>query len=164
MKSRKEGPTSSGAGNILDLAISSEIDAHQFYLRAADQVKDGKARAAFLALAGDEQGHRLQLEEEYHHLYRKEAFHYRPGTNILHRHLKRDLDDAEAIALGIKAEKEAISFYQESGQRAKDPQLKRILLALVEFEEGHRKLLESEYQARLGRAWNDFELDLWVRE
>jgi len=164
MKSRKQGLKSADTGNILDLAISAEMDAHQFYLHAADQVKDAKARATFLALAGDEEGHRLQLEEGYHHLYGKKAFRYRPGTNILHRHLKRDLNDLEAIALGIKAEKEAIAFYQESERRAEYPELKRILLALVEFEDGHRNLLESEYQARLGRAWNDLELRLWVRE
>lgn len=53
---------------VLDLAISAEMDAHQFYLQAADQVKDGKAKATFLALAGDEEEHRLQLENQYRHL------------------------------------------------------------------------------------------------
>ena len=89
---------------------------------------------------------------------------YRPGTNVLHRYLKRDLDDLGAIVLSIKAEQEAISFYQQSSQQAKWADLKRILLSLLEFEEGHRRLLESEYPARLGQPWNDYELDRWVRE
>ncbi|MDH7499196.1 MAG: ferritin family protein [candidate division NC10 bacterium] len=164
MKPPKEGHQLAGAEELLDLAISAEMDAHQFYLRAADRVKDAKTRAAFLALAGDEEGHRLQLEGEYHHLYAKRGFQYRPGTNLLHRHLKRDLQDLEAIALGIQAEKEAIAFYRESERKVKRPELKKILCALAEFEEGHRRVLESEYQARLGRPWADSELDLWVRE
>ena len=140
------------------------MDAHQFYLHAADQAKESKARATFLALAGDEEGHRLQLEQQYHHLYENRKFQYRPGTNLLHRHLKSDLDDLHAIALGIKAEKDAISFYQESERAAKGTELQKLLRALMEFEEGNRRLLESEYQARLGRPWNDIELSLWVRE
>jgi len=152
------------AEDILDLAISAEMDAHQFYLRAADRTKDGKARAAFLALAGDEEGHRLQLEREYTQLLGDRKFQYRPGTNILHRYMRRDVDDLGAVALSIKSEQEAISFYQQSSQQTKRADLKRILLRLVEFEEGHRRLLESEYQARLGRPWDDYELDRWVRE
>jgi rubrerythrin len=149
---------------VLDLAISAEMDAQQFYLQAADQVKDGKARATFLALAGDEEEHRLQLENQYRHLYKTGSFRYRSGTNILHRHLKKEVEDLEAISLAISAEKSAISFYREAGERAKDPEMRRILKNLQEFEEGHRRLLESEYQARLGRPWDDLELSLWVRE
>lgn len=82
----------------------------------------------------------------------------------MHRHMESDLDDLGAIALGIKAEKDAVSFYKQSSQQTERADLRRILLALVEFEEGHRRLLESEYEARLGRPWNDYELDRWVRE
>ena len=164
MKPEKERFNLNRAGDILDLAISAEMDAHQFYLRAADRVKDGKTRATFLALAGDEEGHRLQLEREYGQLFGDRKFRYRPETNILHRHMESDLDDLGAIALGIKGEKDAISFYEQSSQQAERTDLKKILLALVEFEEGHRRLLESEYEARLGRPWNDYELDRWVRE
>ena len=164
MNPEKEGSNLNRSGDILDLAISAEMDAHQFYLRAADRVKDGKARATFLALAGDEEGHRLQLEREYGKLLADRKFRYRPQTNILHRHMERGLDDLGAIALGIKAEKDAVSFYEQSSQQTERADLKRILRALVEFEEGHRRLLESEYEARLGRPWNDYELDRWVRE
>lgn len=164
MKMEKERFILNRAGDILDLAISAEMDAHQFYLRAADRVKDGKARATFLALAGDEEGHRLQLEKEYGQLFGDRKFRYRPETNILHRYIERDLDDLGAIALGIQGEKNAVSFYEQSSQQAERADLKDILLALVEFEEGHRRLLESEYEARLGRPWNDYELDRWVRE
>jgi len=89
---------------------------------------------------------------------------YRPGTSVLHRYLKKDLDELEAIALSIEAEKEVINFYQASSEKAEDLGLKKLLLSLSEFEDGHRRLLESEYQARLGRPWNDFELALWVRK
>jgi rubrerythrin len=164
MKPEKERFNLNRAGDILDLAISAEMDAHQFYLRAADRVKDGKARATFLALAGDEEGHRLQLEREYGQLYGKRKFRYRPETNILHRYMERDLDDLGAIALGIKGEQDAISFYEQSSRRTKRADLKRILQGLVEFEGGHLRLLESEYRARLGRPWDDYELDRWVRE
>jgi rubrerythrin len=56
MRPEKERLNLDQAADILDLAISAEMDAHQFYLRAADRTKDGKARAAFLALAVDEEG------------------------------------------------------------------------------------------------------------
>jgi rubrerythrin len=78
--------------------------------------------------------------------------------------MRRDVNDLGAIALSIKSEQEAISFYEQSSQQTKRADLKRILLSLVEFEEGHRRLLASEYQARLGRPWDDYELDRWVRE
>jgi len=93
MKPEKERLSLDQPADILDLAISAEIDAHQFYLRAADHTRDGKARANFLALAGDEDGHRLQLEREYTQLLGGRKFQYRPDTNILHRYLKRDLND-----------------------------------------------------------------------
>jgi rubrerythrin len=164
MKPEKERLNFDRPADVLDMAISAKMDAHQFYLRAADRTKDGKTGATFLALAGDEEGHRLQLEREYAQLLRGRKLQYRPETNILHRYLERDLDDLGAIALSIKAEQEAVSFYQQSSQQAKRADLRRILLSLVEFEEGNRRLLESEYQARLGRPWSDYELDRWVRE
>jgi len=164
MKPEKERLNLDQPADILDVAISAEMDAHQFYLRAADRTKDGKTRATFFALAGDEEGHRLQLEREHAQLLAGHKLQYRPETNILHRYLERDLDDLGAIALSIKAEQEAVLFYQQSSQQAKRADLERILLSLVEFEEGHRRLLESEYQARLGRPWSDYELDHWVRE
>lgn len=39
MKPEKERFNLNRAGDILDLAISAEMDAHQFYLRAADRVR-----------------------------------------------------------------------------------------------------------------------------
>jgi rubrerythrin len=164
MKPAKQSLRVTSPSEVLDLAISAEMDAHRFYLKAADQARDPKARATFLALAGDEEGHRLQLEAEYRHLIKNSEFSYRAGANILHRHLDQDLDELGVIALGIQAEKDAMAFYQESGATAKDPHLKKILLGFVAFEDNHRKLLEAEYQARLGRPWDDLELDLWVRE
>ena len=103
MKPAKERSDFSHAEEVLALAISAEMDAHQFYLRAADQTKDGKVRATFLALSGDEEGHRLQLKAQYPHLNGKGGFRYRPGTSVLHRYLKKDLDELEAIAMSIEA-------------------------------------------------------------
>jgi rubrerythrin len=164
IRSKKEAPKPKSTEEILNLAITAEMEAHRFYLRAADQAKDSKVRATFLALAGDEEGHRLQLEGEFHHLYPRKAFQYLPGASSLHRYLQRELKELEALALAIRAEKEALSFYQEFQLKVRRTALKKILRTLADFEEGHRRLLEAEYQARMGRPWNDLELDLWVRE
>jgi rubrerythrin len=42
MKPAKERSDFSHTEEVLALATSAEMDAHQFYLRAADQTKDGR--------------------------------------------------------------------------------------------------------------------------
>ncbi len=65
---------------------------------------------------------------------------------------------AEALDIGIKAEKEAYEFYSKSAEDTQDPDAKKMFLMLAEQEDRHYNLLTAEKQALTGQFYW-FDLD-----
>jgi len=51
--------------NVLDFAISREIEAQAFYLKLATVTQEQELKEMFLKLARDEAEHKLRFEIEY---------------------------------------------------------------------------------------------------
>jgi rubrerythrin len=60
---------------------------------------------------------------------------------------------AEALDIGIKAEKEAYEFYNKSASETRDPDAKKMFLMLAEQEDRHFNLLTAEKQALTGQFY-----------
>jgi len=115
------------------IAQNMETNGLAFYQRAAAKSRDPAVRDLFLKLAGDEKEHLATFQEleETLHTQRIDRAGYTDDAEInayIDRLLKTQVfadrndvdrladqaaDDMEALAVGMKAERDAIVFYQE---------------------------------------------------
>lgn len=150
---------------ILALAIASEEDDARIYMSIANRLADNFPRSArvFMEMAEEELAHKARLEE----LYRKKFGDIIPlirkedVAGFVHHSaewLLPDFDIERARRLALVMELETYRFYKRAAQRAKDEQVRELLLWLAEQEKHHESLaakLELEHvdaDARLEEA------------
>jgi len=143
---------------VLQMAIQTEIDGHNFYQKLAARTEDPDAQAMFEKLARDEIMHlellrnvNAMLEESGEWAKYQVAPHASAeGAPIFSRErVKQNLvaytSDLSALRLAYLIEKDAVDFYQRAALETDDPNGKRMYLDLVRMEEGHLALLQGEY-------------------
>ena len=145
----------------IETAIQIEQDGLAFYTEAARQTDDPNGEKMFLSLARDEQAH-LKLFEDARESLLAEGKWLSPEQveAISPRRFERppifptveeiktvDLPERQLAALqrGIQAEQDAITFYSEQLEESDDPDARAMYAYLVEQEEGHRTILQGEY-------------------
>ena len=144
---------------VLFKAMQLERDGHAFYLAAAERTAAAAGRKMFLSLARDELQHLQFLDDYYRRCLAHAAW---PAAEVLQREAGRrwpvfpppaaagqvvapNTGDLEALRQGIAAEQASIELYQHGLETATDPQVRALFLLLVQQEEGHRTILEGEY-------------------
>lgn len=144
---------------VLFKAMQLERDGHAFYLAAAERTAAAAGRKMFLSLARDELQH-LQFLDDY---YRRHLIGVPwPSAEVLEREAGRrwpifppptaagevvapNTDDLQALRQAIAAEQASIDLYQHGLETATDPPVQALFRLLVQQEEGHRTILEGEY-------------------
>ncbi|MDY7041458.1 MAG: ferritin family protein [Chloroflexota bacterium] len=145
----------------IEKAIQIEKDGAAFYDEAAKQTADPSGKKMFQSLARDEKAHlklfetvRASLLQEGHWLSPEQVAAIGPqrrahppifptGDEIK----AKDVPERELAALqrGIQAEEDSISFYSEAREQTADPDGKALYTYLIEQEQGHRTILQGEY-------------------
>lgn len=156
----------------IETAIQIEKEGLAFYTEAASQTNDPKGKKMFQTLARDERNH-LELFENAHEALLRRATWLSPEEVQLvspRRSLRQPVfptrDAAEAVDVpehhlaalrrGIQAEEDSITFYSEQMERTADPDGKAMYAYLIEQEEGHRTILQGEYDYLTGTGfWFD---------
>lgn len=137
---------------LFSVAISREVEAHAFYLKVAQLVKDANARAVFQELADAEMDHRELLERlqgDSTMIMKFDAstpsvdFKVAEATDL--PRLSTEMKPADAIALAIKKEQQALEFYREMAGQTSDPECKRIFGGLAQMELSHKVKIESVF-------------------
>jgi rubrerythrin len=145
----------------LETAIQIEKDGLAFYTEAAKQTEDPKGKRMFQTLAKDEAAHQKLFETARESLLKEGGWLqveqieeispsrsvYAPvfptGDEINEVEIpERQLD---ALRRGIEAERASIEFYSEQRDKVEDPDAKAMYAYLIEQEEGHRIILQGEY-------------------
>jgi rubrerythrin len=135
---------------IMDIAIKSEIEAHEFYKKVAERVEDKSVKKIFQDLAEDELGHR-ELLEKYKFNPDMPMKFQAPQTDF---HLAEEMElpalttemkPADALALAMKKEQYAVTFYQKLAAQTDDEQVKMMLLEIANMELNHKQNLENAY-------------------
>jgi len=167
----------------IETAIQIEQDGLAFYAEAARQVDDPNGKRMFQSLAKDEAAH-LQLFEdareqllsggtwpspeqiaaaspgEFGRLSQPSPPIFPTGDEVR----KTDVPERQLTALqrGIQAEEDSIAFYSEQMEQTADPEGKAMYAYLIEQEQGHRVVLQGEYDYLTNTGfWFDFrEFDL----
>jgi len=162
----------------IETAIQIEKDGLAFYTEAARQAGDPNGKKMFQSLARDEAAH-LRLFETVHESLLKEGHWLSPEqvAAISPKRLDRppifptgdaikatETPERELSALrrGIQAENDSIAFYSQEMDKTEDPDARAMYAYLIEQEEGHRTILQGEYDylTRTGFWFDIQEFDL----
>ena len=168
----------------IETAIQIEKDGLAFYTEAAKQTDDPNGKKMFQTLARDEAAHLKLFETVRESLLEVEAGSPRPYwpspeqvAAISPKRLDRppifptgeEIKAAEilerelaALQRGLQAEKDSIAFYSQERDKTDDPDGKAMYAYLIEQEEGHRTILQGEYDYlnRTGFWFDIQEFDL----
>ena len=149
------------------IAQNMEANGLAFYQRAAAKARDPRVKKLFLALADDEAKHRAWFEEleEQLHTERRDGPGYTDDAEIgayisgllqtqvfgdesdVARLADGAADDAAALAVGMKAERDSIVFYQEMLDFVDSKVAQRTFEKILEEERRHLRLLGEQSEA-----------------
>jgi rubrerythrin len=170
--------TSAQVLEAIETAIQVEKDGFAFYSEAAERIESPKGRRMFKTLAKDEAAHLKLFEDARRALLETGEWPSPEAVEAVSP--RRSVDpgifpkggDARSIEVpehqlkvlqrGIKAEEDSIAFYTEQRDQVDDPDARAMYAYLIEQEEGHRTILQGEYDYLAGTGfWFDFgEFDL----
>ena len=143
--------------------IAQNMERHglDFYRKAAAQAKDMATRDVFLQLADDEKTHLAQFEEleETLHAARREGAGYTDDADLsayidrlvethvfaeegaVARLAEQVKSDYEALSVAIRAERDAILFYQEMMSFIDSKPARAAFSTILDEEREHLKIL-----------------------
>ncbi len=136
---------------LLELAITRELEAYHFYTALSENVDSEKISRIFEELAAEELEHKKRLELEvlkrghvvppYEKVAPAEHNFFVPDLQA-----KLDLDYKDVLLLGIEKEQASFESYVNLLATTKDPEVREMLMELAEEEVRHKLRFESEYE------------------
>jgi Fur family ferric uptake transcriptional regulator len=153
------------ARDALRIAIATERSGREFYTRAARLVKNSRGRHVFEKLATEEIDHLQRLEARYKALLDRDPqlesrptfLFFKGAANGLFAEgaeqvSKPGVDEAEALRIGIRCERNSHRFFKRYGEKFEDSDGKQVFLEFAEEEREHLELLMREYRALITRT------------
>jgi Fur family transcriptional regulator, ferric uptake regulator len=147
------------ARDALRMAIATERSGLEFYTRAASLTKDARGRAVFKRLAKEEREHLGTLQQRYRELNagdpqlesRPTFLFFKGAASGLFasgaEQLRKGVDDAQALLIGIRCERGSHKFFKRYGERFEDSEGKQVFLEFAAEERAHLELLIREHRA-----------------
>ena len=133
----------------LKFAIRNEVKAHDFYLDAAAKLQDAFLKELFTDLANEENNHKVILESFHGSDPSTIQFELPPQYNISESinepELSTNMKPADAFALAMKKEQEAMELYSWMANAASDLRQKELLLELATMERVHKSRMEDAF-------------------
>jgi rubrerythrin len=136
---------------ILELAITRELEAYHFYTALSENVSSEKIRIIFEELAAEELEHKKRLELEvlkighvvppYEKVAPAEHTYFVPELKA-----KLELGYKDILLLGIEKEQASFESYVNLLATTNDPEVREMLTELAEEEIRHKLRFESEYK------------------
>ena len=133
---------------IITFAVANEIEAYDFYKSVSDNVKDAGLKKIFAELAEEEAKHRKFLEgltSGKAQMHFDETKDYKVAQTIEKPKLSLSMKPADAIALAVKTEEEAMIMYNEMASCSTDAEQKKMFHSLATMEQGHKVKLEDVF-------------------
>ncbi|NMC28107.1 MAG: ferritin family protein [Syntrophomonadaceae bacterium] len=144
--------------SIMDMAIAAEVEAFEFYNNVATTVADKGMKKIFQDLAKEEAGHKASLqnikEKELQNFSFTAASDYKVAESMALPKLSMDMKPADAIALAMKKEEEAMKMYTGLALAATEPEKVKLFINLANMESGHKAKMEGFYtQMAFPEVW-----------
>jgi rubrerythrin len=135
---------------ILELAISREIEAINLYLAMAEFFVEKDISRVFIDIANEEMQHKNDLELEVMKLGRtieiERDFASVAVSGFNLGDMLRAMDHKNLLSMAINKEEEAFRFYVDMLESVKDHQSREFLYALAQEEAIHKHRFEIEYE------------------
>ena len=135
---------------VLELAISREIDARNFYLALAERLDNPRLSKMLKELAQEEVEHRAKLEMELmkngivvNTAPRDGSF--QSSDYVVSNDAQINLNLKDLLEICIQKEDASFRFYIDMLPQAQDKNTKETLLAIIEDEIRHKLRFQSEY-------------------
>lgn len=136
---------------ILEQAISREVDAYYFYMAIAEYVEDPEMSKVLRDFATEELDHKKKLELELLKAGRtipvtSELPESTRGNYIVsNTYEPLDMDYNDILLLAIEKEKASFRMYVDMLASVHDPESREMLLEIAEEEVKHKIRFEIEY-------------------
>ncbi|MDF2572984.1 MAG: Rubrerythrin [Sporomusa sp.] len=134
---------------ILKMAIVNEVDAYEFYKEVSEKATDIVIQKMFSQLAAEEKGHQKLIESflsgDFSTMQFHESADYKISETVEKPKLSVNMKPADAIALAMKNEEEAMNMYTEFANASADQAQKKIFQDLSAMEKSHKIKLEEYY-------------------
>ncbi len=134
---------------ILGFAIAAEIEAQKFYADLAAKVTDAHLKNMFQDFVKEEQKHEKILtrfrSEGVGHIHFKASPDFKVSETVPKPPVSADMQPADAIALAMKNEEEAMNHYVELADSCLDPEHKKVFLELASMERDHKNRMENAF-------------------
>ena len=133
---------------IIKFAVANEIEAYEFYKGVSDKTKDAGLKTVFADLAEEEARHRQFLEglaSGNIQVYFDESKDYKVAESMEKPKLSLNMKPADAIALAVKNEQEAMEMYTEMALCSTDAEQKGMFRSLANMEKAHKIKLEDTF-------------------
>ncbi len=135
---------------VFSIAIKREIEAYEFYREVSQRARDEEVKKVFTQLAAEEMGHKDLLEK-----YKSDptmvmkikapSQDYKVAEATELPELSIEMKPADAIALAMKKEQQAVEFYRDLADRSTDSYMRDMFHNLENMELGHKKRLENVF-------------------
>jgi len=134
---------------IIKFAMQNETEAKKFYEDVAAKMKNTQLKQMFTEFAAEEGRHRKILNQIFTSNRIEEYFDeeqdYHVSEQIDAPTLSTDMKPAEAIALAMKKEEEAMVQYKQMAESCPEPEKKQVFLDLAAMERGHKQKMENAF-------------------
>ncbi len=141
--------TFTSVDEILDFAISREIEAEKFYKRLAGWADDHKMRDVFDKFAIEELRHKMKLEaikrQGKIELDEEKVQNLGIADYAAEVKLQPDMSYADILIIAMKREKAAYRLYLDLAASALSEELTNTFLMLAQEEAKHKLRFEIEY-------------------
>ncbi len=135
---------------IFSAAIEREIEAHEFYLAVSQKVTNPDVKTTFAGLAQEELGHKellIRFKSDPVLLAKinipSKDYKIAEATELPKFDI--NMKPAEAIALAMKKEEQAVNFYRGMAAISQDAEVKNQFEYLAGMELGHKTRLENVF-------------------
>ena len=134
---------------IIKFAMQNEVEAQKFYEDVAAKMENPHLKQMFTQFAAEEEQHKKILKQIFTSNRIEDYFDagqdYQVSEEIDAPQLSIDMKPADAIALAMKKEEEAMVQYTQMAESCPEPDKKQVFMDLVAMEQGHKQKMEKAF-------------------
>ena len=155
----------------IKLAIQTEKDVMDFYLKAASLTENERGKKVFEQLAKEEKEHAEHFFKIYtgSDLGSFNEFITQPPSSghvmlkQLEKSLNENVHERKAMELAMKEEEDLAKSLRMAAERIVDPCVRAVFERMAVETENHYAIIESEYAHMMGMV-HETDIDTYVRE
>jgi len=136
--------------DIINYAIQSEQEAHDFYMELSELVKFNELKVILKQFAAEELGHKQKLSRIIENtdqtgLIQESVVDMKMADYHVDIAPKKDMTYQDLLTIAMKKEKGAFKLYTDLAKKISDQNIKEIFLGLAQEEAKHKLRFEIEY-------------------